>query len=156
MKETKNLSPVNNHRSTMEEILIADPSRWVDYIGICVDDSEFDMDTRKPSKKEENDSRESIISAMGLYRPRRNKPVTFSSQKPGHSSKERRFTKSLTTKNRVHSAGGKGSKHKMEENNLNKGIRSLHRSGRPPKQLDDSFERYCRIPKSDDAKPVLS
>lgn len=132
----------------MEEILIADPSRWVDYIGLCVDDSELDMDTRKPSKKEE-DLRESIISAMGLYRPRRHKPVAFSSNKTGHSSKERRFVNTFTSKNRVHSAGGKGSKHKQDENTLNNGVRSLRRSGRPPKQLDDSFERYCRIPKSE-------
>lgn len=147
MKKTKNLSLVNK-RSDMEEILIADPSRWVDYIGLCVDDSEL-VDTRKPSKKEEKDPRESIISAMGLYRPRRHKPVAFSSMKPGHSSKERRFVRSFTSTNRVHSAGGKGSKHKQDENTLNKGVRSLRRSGRPPKQLDDSFERYCRIPKSE-------
>lgn len=160
MKETKILEPVVNRISIeMEEILRADPSRWVDYIGLSVDDSEIamaEMDIEEYPKVQRKDARESIITAMGLYRPRRHKPTSFCSQKPGHSSKERRFVKAFSSRSRIHSAGGKGSKHKSNEDDLNHGFHSLRRSGRPCRQLDDSFERYCRTPKSDGDNPILN
>ena len=68
MKETKILEPVVNRISIeMEEILRADPSRWVDYIGLSVDDSEIAMaEMDIEDKVQRKDARESIITAMGL------------------------------------------------------------------------------------------